>query len=211
MRKHTNICVIESRWEQNKNTSVRSVFELISDLHCGTHHAFEYEMANNKNGFIETIKRQLDNKLINYIIIETHGNNGNITLHNKEEITRTILRNSLIRDNNRNLIGLHFGSCSFIGDDLALFLYEGDISPWWISGYGEDVNWIDALAFEFLFFNMIISKDRENKNSIKVIEEVCGKIKNECAGLIKRLKFQVYIKNDNGEIYRLFRYDKNLR
>jgi len=41
-RKKTNICVIESKWWAETNTSVRGMFDLLADLHTGTPHGYEY-------------------------------------------------------------------------------------------------------------------------------------------------------------------------
>lgn len=56
----TNIAVIESRWHTpengiKRNTTVHPLFDLLSDLHYGNHHSFEYEMVATKLALDECI------------------------------------------------------------------------------------------------------------------------------------------------------------
>lgn len=205
-KKHTNICVLETRWWTGRNTSLRPIFELISDIHCGDHHSFEYEMINNIGGFSETFSRQINNALVNYLVIAAHGDEQNIYLYNNQSISRTLIRNKLKKDDNRQLVGLHFGSCSFLNENLARFLYGKDISPWWISGYGGKVDWIDASAFEFFFFNKILKMDLNQNHPTENIDNVCKQLWEQCPGLIKKLKFQVYSLDKKDDLYCMFPY-----
>ena len=83
-REHTNICVIESKWFDEANTSVRGVYELLADLHVGTPHAYNYEMSNSRAGFVEALQRQLRCDDSNYISIATHGTKRGLKLFNED-------------------------------------------------------------------------------------------------------------------------------
>ncbi len=199
---------MESRWWHGKNTSIRSIYELIADIHCDNPHKFEYEMINNQTGFAEILKRQLKNRDVNYIVIAAHGDENNLQLYNKETISRVLLRNTLKKDEYFNLAGLHFSSCSFMNENLAKFLYDTHyhISPWWISGYGHEVDWIDSSAFEFIFFNKILMKDINNNHPSEIIGEVCDQLWKECSGLIKKFKFQVFSIDKRNDLWSHFPY-----
>lgn len=193
MRSHTNICVIESRWWEAKNTSVRGIFDLLSDIHTHSHNGYEYEMANSRAGFQEVVERQLTNPKCNYLTIATHGSHKGLKLFNEEGISRAMIRNILKRDERgRNLVGLHLGCCSFLDERLADFLFERDISPWWIAGYGHTVSWVEATSLDFLFFNKLLEHDDNFKSPIKTIKRVADMLRKECGGLVEKLDFQIY-------------------
>ena len=193
-REHTNVCVVESRWWRAKNTSVRNVFELLSDLHTGSSNGYEYEMANSRVGFKEVVERQLANPNVNYMTLATHGSGQGLTLFNDDGISRSVLRNILKRtDDHRNLVGLHLGSCSFFNKNIAEFLYDEDISPWWVAGYEESVSWVESTSLDFLFFNKILEHDDELDDPVKTIRTVTSELAADCGGLVERLSFQVFI------------------
>ena len=154
---HTSVSVIESRWWQASHESVRPLFELLSELHTGSSNKFDYEMCNSKAGFREAIERQLGNPECSYLSLNTHGNKQGLQLFNEEGVSRTVLRNAFHRESEqRNTAGLHLGCCSFLSSVLAEFMYQADISPWWIAGYGEKINWVESTSLDFMFFNKLL-------------------------------------------------------
>ncbi|MGP0059791.1 MAG: hypothetical protein ACLPID_10945 [Beijerinckiaceae bacterium] len=193
--KHSNLCVIESRWWQSRNTSVRGMFELLSDLHTGSHHGYEYEMVNSRTGFQESVGRLLQYERCNYLYIATHGEESGLAMFNDDGISRAVIRNLLKKhQEERNLVGLYLGSCSFLQPELVEFLYEEDISPWWIAGYSRKIDWIDSTALDFLCFNKILSEERNlSDNPVKLIRKVAKQLSAECGGLIRKLGFQIYL------------------
>jgi hypothetical protein len=196
-RKHTNICVIESRWWNAKNTSVRAIFELLADLHTGSPHGYEYEMANSKGGFLESFKRQVNKKQYtarcHYLTISTHGSDKGLEMFNGDSISRIDLKEILKKDERRSLIGLYLDCCNFLSEDLVRHLYEGEISAWWIAGYTKKADWIESLALNFIFFNKLLTHDKSvTANPVKTIKKVASEIKKECDGLTEKLGFKIY-------------------
>ena len=206
-RKHTNICVIESRWWREKNTSVKVIFDVLADMHTGSPHGYDYEVANNRAGFEETLKRQLKNDDSSYIAIATHGSRQGLELFNDEVVSRAVIRNILKNDclpEGRNTIGVHLGCCTFLDRSAAEFLNRGDIGPWWLAGYSKSVDWIESTALDLMFFNKLLLVDNNvTANPVATIKKVAFKIAKESNGLAKRLGFQIYLLEPGSEIQEL--------
>jgi hypothetical protein len=202
---HTNIAVVESRWFEDVNTSVRSVFEMIADIHCHNPNSFHYEMANSKDAMKDSIHRLSKIENIQYLSIASHGGQDEIHTFNEDILSRTVLRNSLKKGNkSRTLYGLHFGACSTLTPDLAKFLFDGGISPWWIAGYEKDVDWIESTALDFFFFNALVTYNKgKTQDETQIIQKTARKLKKDVGGLSKRLGFKIYLSNDDGEFIEL--------
>jgi hypothetical protein len=171
------------------------MFDLLSDLHTGSHHGYEYEMANSRAAFQESVARHLRNENCNYLYVASHGNDTGLSLFNDDGISRTLIRNLLKRHSDeRYLAGLYLGSCSFISKDIIAFLYEEDISPWWVAGYNKEIGWIESTAFDFLCFNKILSEmPKYADDPVRIIRKVAEQLDGECGGLTKKLGFQIYL------------------
>jgi hypothetical protein len=193
--KNCHLCVIESRWWDRSNTSVRGIFDLLSDLRTGSPHGYDYEMANSRAAFTESITRNMKKESCNYLYIASHGDANELSLYNDENVTRAVLRNALKKDHgDRNLCGLYFGSCSFVNQDTANFFYEENITPWWIAGYSKKIDWISSTALDFMVFNKLLSGgDQALDNPVPHIKKVARQLNQECAGLMKKLGFQIYL------------------
>jgi hypothetical protein len=195
-RKDTKICVIESRWWDKKNTSVRGVFDLISDIHTGNHHGYKYEMANSKAAFYEIIPRICKDNDTNYISIAMHGCKQYLEFANGDRINRKEFRDLFARENNksRNTCGVHFGSCSFFDSLFAKFIFEKDTSAWWLAGYSKSIDWIESSALDQIFFSKLMKNNGSmRKKQINAIKDVAIEMKEQVNGLVKELGFQIWI------------------
>jgi hypothetical protein len=111
-------------------------------------------------------------------------------------VIREILKNDDLHEG-RNIIGMHLGCCSFLNRSAVEFLRgddEEDIAPWWIAGFNKRVDWIEATALDFLFFNKLLDNDKNaTANPVKTIRNVASGMMRECRGLARRLGFQIYL------------------
>jgi hypothetical protein len=197
MAKHTGIAVLESRWWNNSNTSVRGLFELIADINNDNPHAYEYEMANCEVAVKEAIPRIAANKKCKYLCIATHGDKDGLRLHNDERISRTELRNILESINNTSgsrFHGVHMSSCIFGTQTLADFVFEKSVSPNWISGYSTKVNFLDSSAMDLLFFNELVGKAIAGESPNKAIMRTAKRLKVLAGGLVEQLGFGIYVR-----------------
>ena len=67
-----DLAVIESRWEEDGNSSVRGLFDLLADIHEDNPSDYHYEMFNNQASLEEIILRTAGRKRNLYIA--SHAN-----------------------------------------------------------------------------------------------------------------------------------------
>lgn len=198
--RQTGIAVIESRWWQDRNTSVRGLFDLVADIACGNPHRYHYEMAGSKAAMKEAIPRIASYHHCKYLCIASHGDAGGIALHNDEVFSRTELRNALRTMKsgpNDRIHGVHLASCIFGSQEMAGFIFEQRLPLTWISGYQETIGWIDSSALDLLFFNQLIYNQNNFMASLN-IKKTARKLLKIAPGLIKELGFGIYVRNPSG-------------
>lgn len=192
MSNETKIAVVEGKWFKGKNTSVRGLFDLISDINCGSPHKYHYEMFNNDTAFQEIIARLASTDNIHNVYIAAHGSEEGLYGSNGKVITLTKVRNSIkkINKSHGKLSSIYFGSCNFGNDtNLEDLLLNGDIQLRWVAGYTESVDFIKSSVLDALFWNLYISNN--SSTPLKKIKEVCDELLYEVPGLIKELGFKV--------------------
>ena len=210
----TKIGVIESRWHDatngmKKNTTVKPLFDFLSDLHFGNHHAYDYEMVGTKEAFISALERVARSRATTIAYLAMHGSDNGLHLHGGDRISRTILKNTLLRitnENGSNLMGLYFGSCLFGSRALAEYLFKNDASVTWIAGYQESVDFVSSSGLDLLFFNtlMAVRNKSPTLTNLQKIQEVARRIRSQMQGLCNSplengdgnigLGFSIYVK-----------------
>lgn len=201
---HTHIAALESRWYPDRNISVRGMFDLVVDIHTNSPHNYDYEMVGSRAAFVEALTRYMTRDTVHYVSVNCHGNDHSLHMTNEETITQTVLRNCLIRAGDQmpsQIAGVHFGACSFVTQQLCEFLYDMDISPWWIAGYSRTIGFIESTALDFLFFNKIIAMGIRNPDMEEMdkIREIAQQLIEEIPGLIRKLQFHIFFRNDQME------------
>lgn len=191
----TKIAVLESRWHSpsngiERNTTVRPLFEFLSDIHFGTHHAFEYEMVGTQPALDEALARLSCSRRVTVAYLGMHGNERGLHLHGGGKVSRTHLRNTLRTISavqGARLRGLYLGSCLFGTQQLANHLLSTNISLNWIAGYRESVDFVKSTALDLLFFNTWLEVKREHSSytEIQRIHEVADRMRVEAPGLIR--------------------------
>ncbi|WP_065322955.1 hypothetical protein, partial [Tritonibacter mobilis] len=189
----TKIGVIESRWHDDtngirKNTTVKPLFDFLSDLHYGNHHAYDYEMVGTRSAFTDALSRIARSRATTVAYLAMHGSSDGLHLHGGDKISRTVLKNSLLevsRNSGSNLTGLYFGSCMFGSHALADYLFKNDAPVKWIAGYQDSVDFVSSSGLDLLFFNTMLSVRYENQSLShrKKIEEVARRMKVQMQGL----------------------------
>ena len=199
----SNIAVIEGKWFKDKNTSVRSLFDLISDLHFDSPHQYHYEMFNNGDALKEIVLRLASTNNIHHIYFAAHGSEQGRYGSNDEEISTTKLTNIIkaTNDGRGKLDSIYFGSCSFGNSknlEKLLLSAEGEQIRW-IAGYTKDVDFVKSTALDAIFWHEYIEAkyDKYGKqlSTLNRIELVCEEIKRQANGLAKELGFKVIAYN----------------
>ncbi len=196
---HTGIAVLEGRWWKDSNVSVRSMFDLISELSEARHpHAYHYEMANSLPAVCEAVPRIMRLPYVRYLCIAMHGDAGKLSLFNKTDLSVPELRTILVdaeraRRGRSRCAGLYL-SCCLVGTlDIAKYLFDKDNGVTWIAGYEEEVDWLRSSAMDMLFFQELIYAERSTRK--RTIREVAGNLQRYAPGLIEELGFGIFIKS----------------
>lgn len=193
--KHTGIAVIESKWWEKSNVSIRSLFELIADLYADNPHSYHYEMANSEAALKEAILRVSSYKECRYLCLAMHGNEKGLELLNGEHLSRTELRNALDRvqaKHGAKISGLHLASCMFGTPQIADHIFQNQTNLVWMAGYTEKIDWIESSALDLLFFNQLISKSGETE--VKKVQRVAKRLLANATGLVRKLGFGIYVR-----------------
>lgn len=191
----TKIAVIESRWHSpsnriQRNTTVRPLFELLSDLHYGNHHSFEYEMVATKPALDEALQRMAKSRRVTVAYLAMHGGYDGLHLHSGVRVSRTVLKNTLreiTQSKGASLSGLYLGACLFGVRSLAEFIFRKDVSLSWVAGYSEEVDFISSTALDLLFFHTLLEVREEMPNATKLarVKEVARRMRTQARGLCR--------------------------
>lgn len=197
MAAHTGIAVIESKWFEGSNVSVRGLFDLVADLATDTPHAYHYEMACSEVALKEAIPRVAKDNSCRYLCLAMHGNDKGLQLINGDQVTRTELKNMLVRiraQRGAKLAGIHMAACIFGTEEIAEKLFSTPTELRWMAGYTQEVDWIESSALDLLFFNYLADLDDVPLTEIQKIHAVARKLAGSVDGLVKKLGFGIYVR-----------------
>ncbi len=200
-----NLAVIESRWWRHGNSSVRGLFDFLSDIHGKNPSAYHYEMFNNRSALEEIVQRTA--RRYRNIYIAAHGSTRHIfgaegrpeTAVSRTQF-RTILRQtaSLRRS---SLRGLFVGSCKFVNEDNAQFLLGNErgqtVKVRWIAGYSKKVDFIDSSIVDLFFWNAYYNSAEQTE--IRKIRDVAGQINSFMPGAHGELDFNIFLRRGRGD------------
>ena len=198
----TKLAVVESRWWENGNDSVRGFFDALASIHelgAGDYH---YEMFNNKNSLREIVPRIA--RRVNALYIAAHGDEKTIFgAEGKENnaISRAVFR-SIVRagvtERGGRLDGVYIGSCGFLTQDNASFLFRPDddgqgVRVNWLAGYSEPIDWIESTAIDIFFWSEYICSEGAARQKIEAVaERIKGVFKRRY--LCEEMGFNIFVR-----------------
>lgn len=202
------LAVLEGKWWDEKNTSVRSIFDVLSDLMVGSTHGYYYEMFSGSDSLEGIVRRVGSWNAMKFIYIGAHGDEKGVygSLGPVEGwVSRTKVRNAILRLNgveNAKVYGLYFGSCSFLTAANAEFILTStadDALPSikWVAGYSDVVDWIDSTIVDLYFFRHLM--DAEG-TSLERVKHTANLVR-ENLPLAATLGFQVYVRSKSRNGY----------
>ena len=148
--KRLDLAVIESRWSENRNDSVRGVFDMLAGILVGNPFGYHYEMFNTPESIKEMIPRIARTADIHHLYVAAHGDEQAIYGAGDTRISRTVLANLLAEADSRQLYGVFFGSCKFGWNVETLMKRAGAT---WLAGYLEDIDWLHSAAMDLYFWH----------------------------------------------------------
>lgn len=193
MKNKTKIAVVEGKWFKDKNISIRSLFDLVSDINFDSPHEYHYEMFNNDAAFQEIIERLAVTDSVHNLYIAAHGNKGALVGSNHVEISLAKVRNSIkrISQSDGKMHSIYFGSCSFGNQSNleSLLLSAENNQIRWVAGYTKDVDFIKSSFLDALFWNLYIRD--ESEAPLQKVKNVCNTLLCDVGGMVEELGFKV--------------------
>jgi len=184
------LAVIEGKWFNKRNTSVRGMFDLLSDIRTDSPHNYHYEMFNDATAFREIFLRLSATRGIHHIYVASHGNNNCLFGTNGDSISRTIIQNTIAAANKEDgrLDSIYFGCCLFGTQEILEASLTASGSIRWVAGYDKSVEFIASSALDWIFWN---TYESTSGTPLKRITETVTIMKNEVPGLMTKLGFHV--------------------
>ncbi|MEB4561016.1 hypothetical protein [Pasteurella multocida] len=165
---HLLFSVIESRWFDTGNDTVKSFFESIASIYCNNPSSFFHHSFNEKNSLRKALEECCKDKQTEIIYLATHGNAKAIG-PDDVCISRTGLRNMISKVNTKKTIkGIFLGTCETGNEYVARYLLEDKSTHLeWVAGYNSSIDWIDGTAMDMMFFSKLAEQYRQNKSRKK--------------------------------------------
>lgn len=160
------IAVLETRWWDQGNHSIRPIFEAVAAIHFDNPSAFFYDMFADESSLNTVLQQRSADNVTKVIYLATHGNDTHIGPNATKAISRTKLRNAVKTANLQGQVsGLYLGTCYTGNTDTATFLLDsGGTKLDWVAGYTESVDWIEGSAIDMVFFHRLAEEYRKNKS-----------------------------------------------
>ncbi|RNF30298.1 hypothetical protein NM04_13660 [Massilia aurea] len=195
IKNESQVAVIEGKWEDGRNLSVKSLFDFVCDLRFESQHAFHYEMFNNGAAFQEILPRMCETANIRNIYIAAHGDRDGIYGSSGEAISFTRIKNAVkaINDTKGQLHSLYFGCCLFGQSQNMQELLEESEQLRWIAGYTKSISFVDSTVLDALFWQQYFNFP--DSTPLSRIVSVYDRLKSDAPGLIKRLGFKVVVRD----------------
>jgi hypothetical protein len=205
---HTGLAVVESRWWDDGNDSVRPLFETVSGIVEGNPHSVRYDMFADDPSLTIIIDNIAASGNFHSVYIGAHGDENSIGGLGNAEISRARLRNILRAANGKGAIsGLYFGSCLVATDRNATFLLV-DQPPTglkWIAGYNKSVDWVDSSAVDMIFWSKLLherkvnrSRRRNKKSALEMMKHASSEMKKLVPTIFNEMGFNIYYLDNGG-------------
>lgn len=171
MNERLDLAVLESRWWETSNDSVRGLFDMLAGMRKDNPFAYHYEMFNNADSLKELIPRVSEMQDVHNIYIAAHGaEDGSALVCSGGSVSRTVLANILKPIHARRLYGLFLGCCGVGLQTEWLLLKETKLT--WVAGYTESVDWVHSSAMDLFFWHAYYNSSvcKSNRKEERVVK-----------------------------------------
>lgn len=208
---HTGLSVVEARWWDEGNHSVRGLFETVTAIVCENPYGFRYDMFSNRSALECVLSDIAQDEKYHSIYIASHGSEGALHGLGNEEITRAAFRNSFRNANgNFTVTGLYFGSCYVCNRVNAEFFLDAatGCNINWMAGYSKSVDWVDSSSIDMIFWSKLLTERQVNsrrrrgkKNDLEIALHAAGEVRSLMPTIFDQLGFNMYYR-DGGGVFR---------
>lgn len=198
----TGLAVIEARWWDDGNHSVRGLFESVCGLATSNPFSFRYDMFCDESSLATSTSHIGADKTFHSIYLAAHGDETKLQGSKGHEISRTKLRNILRTANpNHTITGLYFGSCLICNEGNAGFLFDQQkgINANWIAGYSKSVDWVISSCVDMIFWSFLIkeriknrSRKKGKKSDLQIALHAASEMKKVMPTIFNELGFNMY-------------------
>jgi hypothetical protein len=208
----TGLAVVECRWWEHGNDSVRPLFETLSGLVEGNPHSVRYDMFAEERSLRAIVDEVASCGKFHSIYLASHGDNGSISGIGGAAISRTVLRNMLDSSNKKRsanrVKGLYFGSCLVGNFPNAQFWLDGTPTTGleWVAGYQKSVDWVDSSAVDMIFWSKYLKERKQNRSrrskfsEIEMVKKATREMKDLMPNVFGTMGFNVYHKDSGGVV-----------
>ena len=169
--KNAPIAVIETRWWDKGNHSVRPMFEALAALNYDNPSAIYYDMFSERASLRTALKQRCEDGTTKVVYLATHGDESSTYIGQSAAtaISRSEFKNILRKTNGtKQLSGLFLGTCYTATNKMINFLLAGGTANLqWVAGYTESVDWIEGTAIDMVFFHYLTSEYIRNTSRKK--------------------------------------------
>lgn len=151
MKQKPLLTVIEGKWLEGKDLSVKDVFGPLFTLWGGNGGiGYDYEMFTNEAAFKDAARYAMRPGSAHLIYVGSHGNSKRIHGFHGQGVSRKAISSALDR---RTTVkhGIYFGSCEFGHKGNAAFIFKRCPGIQWMAGYDKPVDWIHSSVLDLLF------------------------------------------------------------
>lgn|GEM_PF-5587568 len=195
-----NLIVAEGHWNDYSNRTVKSLFDLLSDLLRSNANAYKYMQFVDAPSFGACMKQIYDPDVHRYLYIGSHGDEDGIAgSSDASNLSYSIIRNRL-----GDLEGLYLGTCEF-GTPDRLYNFVNESNLMWCAGYKNSIDWLDSSALDMAFWKIfqLNNLQRGKKTPLSIIENTIDELKSKYSSLILDLGFNIAYawEDDDGDMH----------
>jgi hypothetical protein len=186
-----NLIVVEGHWSNYSNHTVKSLFDLLSDLLRSNVHAYKYSQFTDPASFDSCIRQLVDDSH-RYLYVGSHGYmDGIYGASQANPLTFTKIKNRISGIN-----GLFLGTCLFGQQNTLIDFAKHCDDLVWCAGYKNSVDWVDSSALDLAFWKIFQTFNTKSGAQVELamIDRTLQELKSKYSSLILELGFNVAIK-----------------
>ena len=193
------LAVLESRWNNTENLTLRPLFELLQDVRRGKRTNYLYERFLGEQSFAEALTFFRGVGDVDLLYVGAHGSKRGFGAYQPglKVLTYECLRHQLEVGRPKSLCGVYLGSCSFGRKQNRERLLQ-DVALRWVAGYSKEIDWEESYALDLLFIKTIIHS--KVASASRKAEVAAKHLRQMCEGLVDELGFGVSWVTEDGEI-----------
>ena len=195
----TGIFAIEANWQDGTEPSAKPMLSVVSGYHNAE---LVHRVADTRDKFLNHLRRwdERDQRFC-FAHLWFHGFAGGVSVGDDDISLDHILDAYREHPYSWGNCVMHFGACSVMATptpDLRQFLKQTELSA--ISGYEVDVDWIEPLAFESMYLDVLLAQLSKRKGGATpdMMRVVRDRLTHSdmTAGLGRALTFKMMIAGD---------------